>query len=134
MSDLSNNEKIKQILNASYPKLWELLSAVKQNDLNPDTLIRACYELGKVKKSKRCASVTITCGRGLEEVVVNQVGETSEPLTEAMGHAGVDPVDLLRGLYLMANIRRISGWGSVVYLFQDKHLVQVVQEQRYKIK
>jgi hypothetical protein len=109
------------------------LSAVKKNDLNPDTLIRACYELGKAKKSKRCNSVTIVCGKGLEEVSAGTEGKTGDRLGEAMNSAGVDEVDLMRGLYLMANIKRFSGWGSVVYLWQNKRLVQVVQEQRYKV-
>ena len=130
--NLSNDDKLKEILP---PKMFEILKAVKENNIHPNTLIRACYELGKAKKNKRSASVTIACGKGIEElVVVNAKTKQSDNLTEAIKCAGVDEVDILRGLYLMANIKRFTGWGSVVYLWQNKRLVQVVQEQRYKVE
>ena len=80
-------------------------------------MIRACYELGKAKKNKRSASVTIACGKGIEEVVVVNTGETkSDNLAEAMKCAGVDEVDLLRGLYLMAISSVLLG-GVRLYIY-----------------
>lgn len=47
-------------------------------------------------------------------------------------NAGAKPIDIMRGLYLLANIKRFSRWGKVTFLMQDGRVVRVQQEQGYK--
>jgi hypothetical protein len=126
--NLSNDDQLKAILDVADPKIWELLQAVKENDVDLCLLTKTCHEIGEAKKSKR--SVNIVVGKGVQEVLACK----DDVLTEAMNKAGTGGVDLLRGLFLGANIRRMSGWGKVVYIYQDKKLVHVAQEQGYKVE
>jgi len=60
----------------------------------------------------------------------NSVGYLQYPIA----NAGLKPIDVMRALYLLSNIKRFSRYGKVVFLMQDGRVVRVQQEQGYMLE
>lgn len=52
-------------------------------------------------------------------------------LKEAMDNVDMVDVDLLRALYLIGNIKQLSGWGKVTISVKDKQIVSVTGENNF---
>jgi hypothetical protein len=52
-------------------------------------------------------------------------------LKEAMDDVGILDVDLLRALYLVGNVKKVSKWGKVTISVKDGEIVSVTGENNF---
>lgn len=52
-------------------------------------------------------------------------------LKEAMERVNIPEVDLLRALYLIENIQKISGWGNVKITIKNKEIISITGENSF---
>ena len=74
------------------------------------------------------------CAR-LEEYLntIKEENTDTASIQDAMHFSGITEDWLLKGLFLIGNVRNVSKWGKVVYLIQDGQIVKVDQEQGFKL-
>lgn len=134
--DLSNKDQAEKLLKAVAPELLEMREAMERAEIKPEVMLEFISEVAKSKQTRNKQHVTLHIDKGKEQGVTAGIESEEKKdnyLYDAMANAGVHPTDIVRGLYLLANIRRFSKWGKVIYLMQDGQVVRVAQEQGYKL-
>ena len=107
--DLSNDQQAQDLLSKVAPELVEIRRLMQEFKI----------EAGVVEEMIRGAALSSDN---------NGIGYLQHPIL----NAGARPIDVLRGMYLLANIKRLSKWGRVTFLMNDGKVVRVQQEQGYK--
>jgi hypothetical protein len=107
--NLSNDDQAMSLLSKIAPELVEIKQLMEQLKIEPDLVSETIKGLALSGKD-------------------NGIGYLEHPIL----NAGAKPLDVLRGMYLLANIKRFSKWGKVTFLMQDGRVVRVQQEQGYK--
>lgn len=134
--DLSNNDQMKTILETGAPGLWELKELLDKYEVDVDSLQNFVIELGRAKQSATTTKVTmLVSDKKIKGIFADnsELSKGDNMFYSAIVNAGLDTVNLMRGLYLLANIKRFTKWGKVVFLMQDGVVVRVDQEQGYKV-
>lgn len=67
----------------------------------------------------------------MRELLENVMPDTLM-IKDIMDANGIQPQEIMRALYLLSNVKNISGWGKVTILMQDGKIVSVQQEQQFK--
>lgn len=134
--NLSNDDQMFTILSKGAPDLLEVYKAMKASDVDSDTLVKVCENIQKASKTKKPSTISIHL---LDKKVtgvthsINEEVENNGSIQDAMHFSGITEDWLLKGLFLIGNIRNVSRWGKVVYLIQDGQIVKVDQEQGFKL-
>lgn len=110
MPDLSNDDQAHKLLESISPQLAEIKKLMDEMQVDPEIVVNI-----------------------IKGVAINKEEEGAGYLQYPIINAGAKPIDILRGLYLLANIKRYARWGKVVFLMQDGRVVRVQQEQGYKL-
>jgi len=134
--NLSNDDQMFTILSKGAPELLEVYKAMKANDVEPKTLIDVCEGIKKANKTKKPTSVSIHLQDKKVSGVTTSIKEENTDtasIQDAMHFSGITEDWLLKGLFLIGNVRNVSKWGKVVYLIQDGQIVKVDQEQGFKL-
>lgn len=134
--NLSNDEQMFTILSKGAPDLLDVYKAMKASDVASDTLIQVCEAIKRANKTKNPTMVNIHLQNnkvtGVTVSTENDIKDDGS-IKDAMRFSGVTEDWLLKGLFLIGNVRNVSRWGKVVYLIQDGQIVKVDQEQGFKL-
>lgn len=133
--NLSNDDQMFTILSKGAPELLEVYQAMKANDVDAKTLVEVSENIGQVAKSKVPSSVNIHIeNKKVIGVSCKAVAsDWDDTIKEAIAKSGVSEDILVKGLFLLANVRNISKWGKVTFLVQEGETVRVQQEQGFKV-
>ena len=135
--NLSNDDQMFAILSKGAPELLEVYQAMKANDVDAKTLVSVCGGIAEASKSKVSSVVNIHVDNKRVTGITQKHTDAeswNEAIAEAKVRSGISDEYLLKGLFLIANVKNISGWGKVVYLIQNKEIVRVTQEQGFKVE
>lgn len=77
-------------------------------------------------------NIDLSNNSAIESVLKNSGKPWIWDVMEAMEDINIDAEQMLQALYLLKNVQRLSGWGKVTYLIQDKKITRIVQEQGFK--
>jgi hydrogenase maturation factor len=104
---MDNNNQAEQLLKQIAPDLVEIKKLMLDYKVEPEVVEEIIRGVGTSENSS--------------------AGYLQYPIV----NAGLRPIDVMRALYLLSNIKRFARYGKVVFLMQDGKVVRVQQEQGY---